>query len=168
MIGGQELVEIDSFGGEPIRTCGLEYSGTIVIVFWDTLTRGLRKEIVAHFEWIEKQVQSKSISQAEQTIDICAGQLITFAEAVRRAGVAKDRTLRSRQGVRPSECDQGRWEGADRDAILRQARGLVESLKASTPSSPRAWERGLLSKIPGWAQFAAALVTIALGVAAFL
>lgn len=168
MIGGQNLVEIDSFGGEPIRTCGLDYSGTIVTIFWDTLTRGLRKEIVAQFEWIEAQVQGKPISQAEQTINICAGQLVTFAESIRRMAVAKDRTLRSK-GVLPKAFDQGRWEGADRDAVMRQARGLIDSLKAGTLAPVASTDkRTLWNRLPSWLQIAAALVTIAGGATAMV
>ncbi|MDG5748550.1 hypothetical protein P8Q88_10205 [Qipengyuania sp. XHP0207] len=169
LISGQEIVEIDSFGGEPIRTGGLEYSGTIVHVYWDAIVRGLRKEIVAQFEWLEQQVAGKPLAQAEQIIDVCAGKLVTFAERIRRDAIAKDSILRSRNGVRAPASDEGRWDGADRNAVIRQASGMLESLKASQPTAsasvrtPPFW-----SRIPQWVQFTAAAVTIIAGLVALL
>lgn len=165
MIGGERPVEIDSFGGEPIRTCGLEYWGTIVDVFWETIARGLRKEVVAQFEWLEQQVAGKPIAQSEQIIEVCAGQLATFVERIRREAITKDSILRSRQGVRAPASDQGIWDGADRSAVLRQSHGLLESLKAGqpvvTPDQPKRW----WSRIPTWVQVTGGLVTIVGGLA---
>lgn len=167
MISGDQVVEIDSFGGEPIRTCGLEYSGTIVDVYWDTISRGLRKEIVAQFEWLELQLAGKPAVQCEQVLDVCTGQLISFVEGVRRDAVKWDSILRSRRGVRAPPSDQGRWHAADRNAVIRQSKGLFESLELDESEEAGTAEKWW-SRLPLWVQVTGGLVTIIGGIAAGL
>lgn len=169
MLGQRENFEIDSFGGQPIYGGNLAYSGTITDCFWEAICRGMRKEIVAQFEWLERQVSGKPLSHAEEVIEVCSGQLVTFAERIRRMAIDKDRRLRGVAGTLPSAADRGMWaDGADRVAILRQAAGLIDSLKAGVPPVPPAKKSGLLQRFPAWVQTTSGVVTIVGGIAAAL
>lgn len=131
-------VEIDTFDGGSIKTCGFAYSGSLRDLFWDTLVRGVRKEIVDQFAWVDSDVRNYNRDTALRAIDECAGQLISFVQQVRRAAVKKDRILRGDGTNFPPENDAGYWDGTSGPEIQAQADALKIALPnaAVTPPSP--------------------------------
>src|SRR5437763_16330716 len=86
----QQVVEIDMFDGRFARYAGLKFTGSPRDVYWDAIVRGLRKEVVEQFAWVEDRVRIYSPEVAKATIDECAGILVDFVYSVRRAAVEKD------------------------------------------------------------------------------
>lgn len=130
-IGKDGPVTIDSFDGRGIRYGGIAFSGTPRIVYWDTIVRGVRKEITEQFAWVDQEVRQYNRVTALKAIDECAGQLASFVRAIRREAIKKDRILRG-DGVNfPAEDDAGLWDStSDRDIV-----SLAEALKSALPDA---------------------------------
>ncbi len=73
---------------------GIAFWGSARDVFWDAITRGVRKEVLEQFRWVDDQVRRYNRKTALDFIDEAAGLLIIFARGVRRDAMAKDRILR--------------------------------------------------------------------------
>ena len=128
-IGKDGPVTIESFDGRDIQYGGIGFSGTPRLVYWDTIVRGVRKEIDEQLVWIDEEVRKYNRATALQSIDECAGELISFVNSIRRYAVQKDRILRG-DGIRfPPEEDAGYWHGTSEREIVAQA----EALKAAIP-----------------------------------
>jgi hypothetical protein len=127
-IGGQREVEIDMFDGRMARYAGVGFDGSPRHVFWDAITRGVRKEVVEQFAWIEDRVRAYTRAPAEAAIDECAGLLTAFVQSVRRAAVQKDRILRGDGLTFPPEQDAGVWIDVSPDVINLQAKALKAAL----------------------------------------
>ena len=145
-IGKDGPVSIDSFDGRGIHYSGFKFSGTTRDVYWDAIVRGVKKEIIEQFAWIDQEVRAYNHETALQAIDECAGQLVSFVSAIRREAVAKDRILRGDGTTFPPENDAGRWDGIDQSDIAKQAEALKSALPlaiitvvAQQASAPR-WE----------------------------
>lgn len=127
-IGGQPAVEIDLFNGRHARYAGIAFSGSAHDIYWHAIVRGVGKEIIDQFVWVEDAVRPYDRSVAERAIDECAGQIVSFVRKVRRTAVEKDCILRG-DGINfPAACDFGRWEGTDAPDILAQAAALKKAL----------------------------------------
>jgi hypothetical protein len=142
-IGGQRVIEIDTFDGRQARYAGIKFSGSARSVFWDAIARGLRREIIEQFAWIEERARIYARPQAEMAIDECPALLAAFAQALRRSAVNKDRILRGNGINFPAEQDAGTWMGASSGEINMQATALKAALfpppiATETPTKPRA------------------------------
>lgn len=127
-IGKDGPVSIDSFDGRGIHFGGIKFSGSACDVYWDSIVRGVKKEITEQFAWVDLEVRAYNHETALQAIDECAGQLVSFVRTIRREAVAKDRILRG-DGIRfPSENDAGRWDGTSASDIASQADALKRAL----------------------------------------
>ena len=127
-IGRERIVEIDMFDGRYARYGGIKFSGSACDVYWDAIARGLRKEIVEQFAWIEERVGVYARAPAETAINECANLLTEFANSVRRAAVEKDRILRG-DGINfPLERDRGIWVDSSPGEIALQAEALKLAL----------------------------------------
>jgi hypothetical protein len=128
-IGGQRVVEIDTFDGRQARYAGIKFTGSPRAVFWDALARGVRKEVIEQFAWIEERVRVYAQGQAEAAIDECAGLLEGFVQSLRQAAVNKDRILRGDGLNFPPEQDAGSWGGPSPPGdIAHQAIALKAAL----------------------------------------
>lgn len=127
-IGGDEGISIDLFNGRFATYAGIAYWGSPRDIFWDAIARGLRKEVVDQFAWVEEAAKRYDRSVAIRTIDECAGLLTGFAQIIRREAVEKDRILRGDGLIFPAEEDRGRWTGADEQDICDQAEALKAAL----------------------------------------
>lgn len=140
-IGKDGPVTIDSFDDRGIHYGGIAFSGTARHVYWDTIVRGVRKEITEQFAWVDQEVRNYNRETALKAIDECAGQLASFVRAIRREAVKKDRILRG-DGINfPAEDDAGLWVGTSDQDIVSQAEALKSALPASVqqqqaPPSP--------------------------------
>lgn len=129
-IGSADGVEIGTFDGRQARYSGIEYSGSAIQVFWDAITRGVRKEISEQFAWLDEQVRRYNAPTGQQAIDESAALLITFAQGIRRDAIEKDRVLRGRHGTPASTgADSGRWDGTTQHEIIARAVALKEALR---------------------------------------
>lgn len=127
---GRNPVQVDLFNGRTSYLGGIEFSGSARDVFWDALTRGVRKEILDQFAWVDEQVRRYNRPAALESIDQAAGLLISFARGIRRDAVKKDRILRG-DGINfPSEDDAGYWHGTSAEEIQAYA----DALKAGLPA----------------------------------
>lgn len=54
-IGADQSVEIDLFNGSMAYYGGFTFSGTARDVYWEAIVRGVRKEIITQFLWVESQ-----------------------------------------------------------------------------------------------------------------
>lgn len=45
-IGGQRDVEIDMFDGRHAHLCGIGFDGSARLTYWDSIVRGVRREVV--------------------------------------------------------------------------------------------------------------------------
>lgn len=144
-VGEARGVEIDMFDGTTAQYAGIGYVGSPRQIFWDAITRGVRREVVEQLSWVEQQVRAYDHETASTAIDECTGQLISFARTVRRAAVEKDRILRG-DGINfPEPNDAGHWDGAtDRD-IKSQG----EALRATLPKPRRGLHAWIQDK-PFW------------------
>jgi len=133
-IGGQRVVEIDMFDGRQARYAGIRFSGSARDVFWDAIARGVRKEVVEQFAWIEDRARVYARAQAEAAIDECAGLLADFSQSVRGAAIQKDRILRGDGLNFPPAQDAGRWVDASPGEITLQATALKAALFPSVVS----------------------------------
>jgi len=145
-IGGDRVVDIDQFDGRHAHYSGIRFSGNARDIYWQAIARGLRKEIVEQFGWVEESVRGYDQSVAIQAIDQCAGLLISFARGIRREAIEKDRILRG-DGINfPAEQAVGRWEGTSDPEIRNQADSLKAALfpasSAAQPSSQSASSAG--------------------------
>jgi hypothetical protein len=126
-IAGDDVISIDLFNGRFATYAGLAYWGSPRDIFWDAIARGLRKEVVDQFAWVEEAASGYDKNVAIRAIDECAGLLTGFAQIIRREAVEKDRILRGDGFTFPAGEDQGRWTGANDEDI----RGQAEALKAA-------------------------------------
>lgn len=127
-IGGERAVEIDTFDGRMARYAGIKYDGSAYQIFWQTITRGVRKEIVEQFAWIEERVRFYARVPAEAAIDECAALLTAFVNSMRRAATDKDRILRGNGVKFPPAHDAGNWSEVSPEAIALQATELKAAL----------------------------------------
>jgi hypothetical protein len=127
-IGGQRAVEIDTFDGRQARYAGIKFAGSPRAVFWDALARGLRKEVIEQFAWIEERIRVYARAQAEAAIDECADLLAAFVQSVRQAAVRTDRILRGDGLNFPPEQDAGSWGAVSPGDIPHQAMALKAAL----------------------------------------
>lgn len=136
-IGGAHTVKIDTFDGRHASYSGLGFSGSPRNVFWNSITRGTRKEIVEQFAWVDSEVRRYNEETAQKAIDECTGLLISFAGSIRRTAIEKDRILRG-DGINfPPELDSGRWDGTLPSDIEEQGRALKAALPKSAPAVER-------------------------------
>ena len=136
-IGKDGPVSIDSFEGRRIHYGGIKFSGTARQVYWDAVVRGVRKDIVEQFAWIDQEVRNYNRITARQAIDECAGQLASFVRVIRREAIKKDRILRG-DGVKfPPVNDAGIWEGTSDREIVAMANSLKEALPDSSGREAR-------------------------------
>lgn len=127
-IGNDGPVSIDSFDGRGIHYGGIKFSGTARQVYWDTVVRGVRKEITEQFAWVDDEVRKYTAETALKAIDECAGQLASFAQIIRREAVAKDRILRGDGISFPTENDAGHWGDTGAETIFQHAEALKRAL----------------------------------------
>jgi len=121
-IGGQQTVEIDLFNGRKTSYAGIGFEGSPRQVFWDAVTRGLRKEVVEQFVWVEAAIEAYSRSDGIRAIDECADLILNFVQAVRHAAVKKDAVLLRSGGE--TGRDLGIWSGTSPEDIRDQAEAL--------------------------------------------
>lgn len=127
-IGAGAGVEIDQFDGRVARYGGIKFLGSPRDVYWHLIVKGVRKEIVDQFGWVEEEVKRYDRSVSIQAIDECATLLIGFAQSLRRDAIDKDRILRGNGFEFPSKQDLGRWDGTEQPDILGQAEALKTAL----------------------------------------
>lgn len=138
-IGGQRAVEIDLFNGRHAHYAGISFSGSAHDIYWDAIVRGVRTETVNQLAWVEEAVRPYDREVAQQAIDECAGQIVSFARQVRHTAVEKDRILRGDGVTFPAACDFGHWEGTNAEDIFAQAEALKRALfPATKPPAPEA------------------------------
>jgi hypothetical protein len=135
-IGGQRVVEIDTFDGRRARYAGIKFTGSSRDVFWDAITRGARKEVIEQFSWVEERIRGYARAQAEAAIDECAGLLTAFAQSLRNAAVQKDRILRGDGLNFPPQQDNGVWVDVSLGDIAHQAAALKAALFPSKTAVP--------------------------------
>ncbi|MDP3905903.1 hypothetical protein [Novosphingobium sp.] len=136
-IGKEGPVSIDSFDGRGIHYGGIKFSGTARQVYWDSVVRGVRKEITDQFAWVDEQVRNYTAETALCAIDESAGLIASFTQSIRREAVAKDRILRGDGITFPTENDAGHWYDTDAESIFKQAEALKRAIPlAATPSVP--------------------------------
>lgn len=124
------LVAVDLFDGRKSHVGGIAFWGSARDVYWDSITRGVRKEVLDQFAWVDEQVRRYNQPSALASVDQAAGLLISFARSVRRAAIEKDRILRG-DGIHfPAEDDHGHWNGTSEEEI----RTYAEELKSALPS----------------------------------
>lgn len=129
------LVEVDLFDGRKSYLGGIAFDGSTRTVFWDAITRGVRKEILEQFAWVDEQVRRYNPTAANESIDQAAGLLVAFVRSIRREAIAKDRILRG-DGINfPTENDGGHWEGTSQGEIVDYANALKRALPVDTPRS---------------------------------
>lgn len=134
-IGGDRPVEIDLFDGRATTLAGIAFWGSPRDVYWDAISRGLRKEVLNHFQWVEEVAKGYERSVAIQAISECGDLLTRFAAAIRHEAVEKDRILRG-DGVRfPPAEDKGQWTGTTDEDIRDQAAALTAALFPSDAAS---------------------------------
>ena len=51
------LVEVDLINGRTKHMGGIAFWGSARDVFWDAITRGVRKEVLEQFRWVDDQVR---------------------------------------------------------------------------------------------------------------
>src|SRR4249919_3515071 len=78
------LVEVDLFDGRKSHMGGIAFWGSAQDVYWDSITRGVRKEILEQFGWVDEQVRRYNRTTALASIDQAAGLLVSFARSLRR------------------------------------------------------------------------------------
>lgn len=143
-IGNDSAVDIDTFDGKTASFGNIEYSGSAVNTFWDSVVRGVQKEISEQFAWLDEQVRKYNPETVEAAIDECSGLITSFAEGVRRDAVEKDRVLRGRHGtLAATGTDAGYWEGTTRDEIASRANALKDALRPALKAQPALPPTGL-------------------------
>lgn len=127
-IGDKNAVEIDTFDGRMARYAGIKFEGSPRQIFWEAITRGVRKEVIEQLAWVEERVRVYSRDPAEAAIDECASLLVTFVQSVRRAAIQKDRILRGDGVTFPPEHDAGVWIDVSPREIIEHAEALKSAL----------------------------------------
>ena len=127
-IGGERVVEIDTFDGRQARYAGIKFSGRPRLVFWDAIARGVRKEVIEQLAWIEERLRLFARLQAEAAVNECAGLLTAFVQSVREAAVQKDRMLRGDGLNSPPVPAGGIWVDVSPGEIARHAAALITAL----------------------------------------
>ena len=129
-IGKDRPVSIDSFEGRGIHLGGIKFDGSARDVYWETIVRGVRREIDEQYAWVDQQIRNYNLETALKSIDECASQLISFVRSIRREAIIKDRILRGNGIDFPAENDAGRWDTVADNEIRSQAKALKEALPA--------------------------------------
>jgi hypothetical protein len=159
-IGSQNGVQIDTFDGRHASYGGIAYSGTAVDIYWQTVVRGVRKEIVDQLAWVDAEVRAYNQQTAFRAIDECAGLLVSFARSIQRTAVEKDRILRG-DGINfPPECDFGHWEGTTDTDVMRQAEALKAALPFASAKSIVGKTQEFWNAHQGWLQLLGIVVGI--------
>lgn len=133
-IGGQQAVQIDLFNGRHAHYAGIAFSGSARDIYWDAITRGVRKEIIEQMAWVEEAVRTYSREVAVKAIEECAGQIASFAQNVRRTAIEKERILRGNGITFPNEQDVGHWYGTTVEDVFAQAKALELALFPAIPT----------------------------------
>lgn len=120
-------MQVDLFDGRQAQMGGIMFDGSARLTFWDAITRGVRKEILDQFAWVDEQARRYNRHTALESIDQSAGLLVSFARGVRRDVIAKDRILRGDGISFPSVNDAGHWHGTSEGEI----RAYAEALKSA-------------------------------------
>lgn len=128
-IGREDPIEIDMFNGKTASFNMTGFGGTARTLYWEAIVRGLRKEVVEQFRAVEIEARSYALGTAIQSIDECAGALISFVGTIRRAAVEKHALLCSNGDGDRLDGDAGHWEDLSDTAILRQAEAIKSGLK---------------------------------------
>lgn len=126
---GRHPVEVDLFNGQTSHMSGIKFCGSARNVYWDAITRGVRKEIIDQFAWMDDHVRRYERSVGQEAIDQCAGLLVSFSQTIRQQAVKKDRILRGNGREFPPEDDAGQWRGTSVQEILT----IADALKRSIP-----------------------------------
>ena len=126
-IGRDGPVKIESFGANPIRYGGIDYSGSAVDVYWDSISRYRKTKVSELFDQVEGELAPHPKHVREQAISEAEGLISMFASSIRRRAVEKDRILRGNGVSLPKSHDLGRWEESGHLVIRARAHGLVES-----------------------------------------
>ncbi len=141
-------MEVDLFNGRMSHMGGIEFSGTVRDVYWDAVTRGVRREIVDQFAWVDEQVRRYEKSVGLEAIDQCAGLLASFSQTIRQQAVKKDRILRGNGRKFPPENDAGQWHGT----TVEEIQAVADVLKRCIPFAQEALQynverKGLTSRL---------------------
>lgn len=125
-IGENIAIEIDSFRGTPIRYGGICYSGTVVDVYWDTISHYRKIKVAEFFNSMEIVLPKYKRPVRRQAIAEAADIIRMFANVIRDRAIKKDRTLRG-DGVKfPKPNDRGRWEESGSAIINQRVASLLE------------------------------------------
>lgn len=126
-IGKGESSEIDSFNGTPIRYGGLSYSGTVVDVYWATISRYRKLKVQEYFNLVENELQRYPKYIRRQAINEATGIVKMFAASIQRRAIEKNRILLG-DGINfPKAHDFGNWEGSNSMAIERRSAALMDA-----------------------------------------
>jgi hypothetical protein len=123
-IGGPRAVEIESFRGKPICYGGIKYSGTAILIYWQTIQLYLRKKIGAIFDNLEEDLKQYPIEIRGKALTEAQSIVTEFAAKIRRAAIEKDRILRGNGLEFPVEQDSGHWQGCWPGDITSRIEGL--------------------------------------------
>ncbi len=164
-IGGDQPVAIDTFDGRSAHYSGVGFGGSPRQIYWDAVVRGVRKEINDQFAWVGAEVRNYTHETTFRAIDESAGQLASFARAIRRAAVEKDRILRGNGTTFPAENDAGHWEGTSPEEIQAQANALKASLPFGAGKGFRGWTLAFWNANQGWLQILGIVAAIVIGIA---
>ena len=135
-IGGERVVEIDTFDGRQARYAGIKFAGSPRLVFWDAIARGVRKEVNEEFAWIEERIRGYARQQAEAAVSECSGLLTAFVQSVRQSAVQKYSILCGDGFDFPRQHAGGIWVDVSPGEIAGQAAGLITALfPPDTPTS---------------------------------
>jgi hypothetical protein len=171
-IGGDRPIEIDAFDGRSICYSGIRYDGTAQKVYWDTIQRYLKKEIVSRFLELEIEVKSNPEyppETIERTLNEAQQLLSSFSQRIRNQAIEKDRIL-SGDGINfPPARDRGHWEGCRAEHIEAQAAEILTLLLVSRnkkPVTPAWYERNKwrIDNIKWLLLFAVAVATVVIAV----
>lgn len=135
-IKSQHGVDVDAFDGRRIQSSGIEYSGSIVDMFWDAAVRGVRAEVEDRLAWLDEEVRRYNSSTRQRTLDEAAGQLVSFVETVRREAARTDALLRGNGINIPPPVDRGQWVGLGRAEIAARVREIALALPEAPRSDP--------------------------------
>ncbi len=125
-IGSDGPIEIDAFDGRTLRYSFVEFGGTTQLVYWETIERYMRQKLAAIFDGLEEELLRYPIGVRKVSIVQVVPVIRSFADAIRRETVEKDRILRGNGMEFPKPYDRGKWVGARAGEIERRAAMLDE------------------------------------------
>jgi len=123
-IGGPRAVEIESFRGKPICYGGIKYSGSAILIYWQTIQLYLRKKIGAIFDNLEEDIKKYLLEIRNKALTEVEFIVTQFGAKIRRAAIEKDRILRGNRIEFPVEQDAGHWQGCSPADIKGRIEGL--------------------------------------------